>query len=82
MGIFVFNNLNKTLEQLNIEMKAMENRQVETDKRVTVIETARAIGMVGYEKVLSDVSEMKQTLAQLTMRVQVIAEFVSKAAKP
>lgn len=81
MGVYVFNNLNKTLEQMNVQLRVMEAHQIETDKRVAAIEVSREINMASYQKMVADVSEMKQSMIQITMRVQTIAEFVAKRGK-
>lgn len=89
MGVFVFNNLNKNVEtsfgalndnikNLTSQLKAMEDHQVETDKRVSAIEVAREINTAGYQKLLSDVQEMKINLALVQ---NTITAFLSKKSK-
>lgn len=92
LGVFVFTNLNRNVEQsffalnetikgLTTQLKAMETHQIDTDKRVAAIEVAREINMSGYQKLISDVQEMKNTMLQNTMRLQTISDFVSKHFK-
>lgn len=81
MGVYVFNNLNDTLKQMNVQLRVMEAHQIETDKRVAAIEVSREINMSSYQKLISDVSDMKQSMVQLTVRVQTIADFMAKRVK-
>lgn len=81
LGVYVFNtnfsSLNGNLKELTQQLKTMEQHQVETDKRVAAIEVSREINMAGYQKVLQDITEMKQGVVNLTLRIQTIADFVA-----
>lgn len=72
LGCFVFNNLNNGL-------KDMAAHQVDSDKRILAIEVSRDTRMASYDRLLQDVSEMKQTMVQLTMRIQTIADFMASS---
>lgn len=92
LGVFVFNNLNqnvetsfgalnKNIEALTSQLKTMEGHQVETDKRVSAIEVAREINGAGYQKLLSDVADLKSGQLQNSMRLQTLGDFMAKHFK-
>lgn len=78
MFTFFVNNLNSNIKDMTAELRVMEEHQVKSDERIAEIEVSRKVGMADYEKVRSDVLDMKTTLIQLSMRVQTIADVVSK----
>lgn len=81
MFTFFVNQLNNNIDGLTKTLKSMEDHQVESDKRIAEIETSRKISMVGYDKLVSDVGEMKASMIQNTMRLQTISDFVAKHIK-
>lgn len=81
MFTFFVNQLNGSINSLTTQLKSMESHQVESDKRIAAIEVSREINMASYQKLVSDVSEMKQSMIQNTMRLQTISDFVSKHFK-
>jgi hypothetical protein len=81
MGLFVFNNFSKSVDGLTVQLRAMEQHQVDTDRRVAAIEVSREVNMSSYSKLVQDVQEMKASLMQVTMRLQSISEFVAKHFK-
>lgn len=92
MGVFVFNSnskntesafviLNQTLKELNLQLKTMESHQVETDKRVQAIEVARELNQTSYQKLITDVGDLKMQVTQLTMRIQTMSDFIVKRVK-
>lgn len=75
---FFVNQLNGSIASLTAQLKVMEFHQIETDKRVLAIEVSREGAVRQYEKLISDVSELKTSVTQLTMRTQTIADFIVK----
>jgi hypothetical protein len=81
MFTFFVSQLNTSIGSLTAQLRAMEDHQIQTDKRVAAIEVSREINMEAYKKVVGDVQEMKVQMVQNTMRLQTVAEFVSKHIK-
>lgn len=82
IGVYVFNSnsqsLTKSIELLTTQLRTMEQHQIETDKRVLAIEVSREINQSGYQKVVSDVQDMKATVLQLNVRMQTVSDFIAK----
>lgn len=81
MFTFFVNQLNNNIASLTMQLKETELHQVESDKRIAAIEIARDTTMKGYDRLLSDFAEMKIQMTQNTMRLQTVADFVSKHVK-
>lgn len=75
---FFLNQLNRSIDSLTGELKAIETHSIETDKRLLAIEVSRQVTSPSYEKVVADVQEMKMQVAQMNVRSQTISDFISK----
>lgn len=81
MFTFFVSQLNTSISSLTVQLRSMEAHQVDSDKRIAAIEIARENTMGQYTQVVKDVAEMKTSLVQNTMRLQNLAEFVTKHFK-
>lgn len=99
LGIFVFQNTNKNVEQsfaslnknmeqsiatlndtlkgLTAQLKAMEDRQVKTEKELSAIQVAREINGAAFQKSLVDVADLKNKVGQQDMRLQTISDVIA-----
>lgn len=81
MFSFFVHQLNDNIKGLSDEIHLVSSRQVKDEERIQAIEVARQITMPGYEKLQSDVQDMKTQLIQLVARTQTIADFVANNYK-
>lgn len=70
--------LGRNIEGLTTQLKVMEVHQVEADKRIQAIEVNRDSKVKDLDKMATDVQEMKLQISQMSMRVQIIADVMSK----
>lgn len=96
LAIWVFNNnsrsfdakidvLNENIKGLTIQLRDSQvdsaKHFTEYDKRLSAIEVARSISMPGYEKLQSDVQDIKARQIQMDARTQTISDFMVKHFK-
>lgn len=77
MFTFFVHQLNDSIGKLTEQLHTIEAHQIEADKRIAAIEVSRQVSMVGYEKLQSDVQDMKTQLIQMVARTQTIADFIA-----
>lgn len=77
MFTFFVNQLNGNISKLTEQLRLLEVHQVDSDKRIAEIEISRKVSLVGYEKIVQDVQDLKLQMTQLVARTQTIADFVS-----
>lgn len=80
IGVYVFNSnstsLSHAIEELTTELRVVQANQIKTNEKVQAIEVSRAASIPGYEKLQSEVQDIKTQVIQIVARQQTLADFV------